>query len=111
MTLHQLHIYQILSQNQSHILKLHKQGNPVKDFNVDELFEATKKQGQELSAKLINLKKSAEEKLKNIKLLDSEDIVTKAYKSIKNNKMAWGIGSLAAAALALMYIFKGGKND
>ena len=88
-----------------------KDGKPVKKLNIEELWNSTKEASEKLANDLSGKRATVEEKIKNIKLLSPEDLVTKAYNAVKNNKLAWGGAALGATLLALLYIFKGDKKN
>jgi len=87
-------------------------GNITGEVNVKELKEQVETQSKTLSEKLIALKSSVADKIKDIKLLDMNDEVAKAYKAVSDSKKLKGYGAVAAAVLgAFAFLFTGSKNS
>lgn len=92
-------------------LETDKDGKLIGEIDTKSLKATVEDQSKELSQKLIDAKKQVSEKLKDIKLLDANDSVAKAYKTIKDSKALKGYGALSAAILAGLAFLWPSKNN
>lgn len=91
-------------------LDVDKDGKSVADFDAKAMKETLKEQNKKLTDAMIAKKEEVADKLKNIKLLDADDAVAKAYKAVKGSKMLPGIAGIAVAAYALKSLFFPSNN-